>query len=42
VFPSGIIPEEFNYILNPLHPDAASFKVLDISDFVYDIRIKTA
>ncbi|HVG16702.1 MAG TPA: RES family NAD+ phosphorylase [Chitinophagaceae bacterium] len=41
VFPSAIIPEEFNYILNPLHLDAASFKVLDVSDFVYDVRIKT-
>jgi RES domain-containing protein len=41
VFPSAIIPEEFNYILNPLHP-AGSFKVLDVSDFIYDLRIKTA
>ncbi len=40
-FPSAIIPEELNYILNPLHPDAGFFKVLDVSDFVYNVRIKT-
>lgn len=38
-FPSAVIPEEFNYVLNPLHPDA-SFKVIEIKDFVYDTRIK--
>lgn len=38
--PSAVIPEEFNYILNPKHPDAALFKIMDIRDFVYDIRIK--
>ncbi|MCD6010643.1 MAG: hypothetical protein K0Q79_505 [Flavipsychrobacter sp.] len=38
--PSAIIPGEFNYILNPLHRDSAKFKVLDISAFTYDVRIK--
>lgn len=38
--PSSVIPEEFNYILNPEHPDSTLFKILDIRDFVYDIRIK--
>lgn len=38
--PSAVIPEEYNYILNPKHPDAALFKILEIRDFVYDIRIK--
>ena len=38
--PSAIIPEEFNYILNPRHVDSRYFKIIDIQDFVYDIRIK--
>jgi RES domain-containing protein len=38
--PSSVIPEEFNYILNPAHPDFKKFRILDISDFVYDVRIK--
>jgi hypothetical protein len=27
--PSAIIPQEFNYILNPLHPDHNNFKYLN-------------
>ena len=38
--PSAVIPEEFNYLLNPLHPDSKKFKIIDISDFTYDVRIK--
>lgn len=38
--PSTVIPEEFNYILNPLHPDSKNFKILAIQDFVFDVRIK--
>jgi RES domain-containing protein len=40
--PSVVIPEEFNYILNPLHPRAGELRIDEISDFVYDERIKTA
>ncbi len=39
--PSTVIPLEFNYLLNPLHPDRIDFQILDIQDFVYDLRIKT-
>jgi RES domain-containing protein len=39
-FPSSIIPEEFNYILNPAHPDSKLFKIVEMKDFVYDVRIK--
>jgi RES domain-containing protein len=39
--PSAVIPSEFNYILNPLHPDSKKFTVIDTIDFVYDVRIKT-
>lgn len=38
--PSTVIPEEFNYILNPAHPDSKNLKILDIQDFVFDVRIK--
>jgi RES domain-containing protein len=38
--PSSIIPEEYNYLLNPLHPDSRHFKIVDVKDFVYDVRIK--
>jgi RES domain-containing protein len=38
--PSAIIANEFNYILNPKHPNSKNFKITDIKDFVYDIRIK--
>jgi RES domain-containing protein len=39
--PSAIIPQEFNFILNPLHPDSKGFVIADIQDFVYDLRIKS-
>lgn len=36
--PSIVVPDEFNYILNPLVKDA--FKLLEVKDFVFDLRIK--
>lgn len=38
--PSIIIPEEFNYLLNPAHPDAGNFRIVEVKDFIHDIRIK--
>lgn len=38
--PSTIMPEEYNFLLNPLHPQNNLFKIIEIKDFVYDIRIK--
>ncbi|MEO6220066.1 MAG: RES domain-containing protein, partial [Ginsengibacter sp.] len=38
--PSLVISEEFNYILNPLHVGSKKFKILDIQNFVFDVRIK--
>ncbi len=37
---SLVISDEFNYILNLLHADSRNFRILDIKDFVYDVRIK--
>lgn len=39
--PSAILPAEFNYLVNPGHSDIALVKIIDVQDFVYDIRIKT-
>ena len=30
--PSIVIPGEYNYLLNPLHPESKKFKILDVSD----------
>ncbi|MEO8821473.1 MAG: RES family NAD+ phosphorylase [Ginsengibacter sp.] len=38
--PSSVLDEEFNYILNPLHKNNY-FKLLEIRDLAYDVRIKT-
>ena len=38
--PSTVIPDEFNYLLNPLHPDSSHFRILDIHEFLYDVRLK--
>ena len=38
--PSTIIPAEFNFLLNPLHPDSRKFNIIDIVDFIFDLRIK--
>lgn len=37
--PSVIIPQEFNYLLNPAHPDAAQITAVDHGRFVYDARL---
>ncbi len=37
--PSVIIPDEFNIILNPLHPDIRDCKVVSTIPFVFDKRV---
>ncbi len=37
--PSAIIKEEFNFILNPLHPDIHKCKVISSTPFNFDKRI---
>ena len=39
--PSAIIPGEYNFLLNPLHQGSKNFKILDVTDFIYDVRIKS-
>lgn len=38
--PSVIIVTEFNFILNPLHPDFKKVKIKDVHPFTFDKRIK--
>lgn len=38
--PSSVIPEEFNYLINPRHPLANGCHIIVVKDFVYDLRIK--
>lgn len=38
--PSAVLPQEYNYIINPLHPDMHFIKIIEVIDFVYDVRIK--
>ena len=37
--PSVIIPDEFNVILNPLHPDIRKCRIIGTEPFVFDGRI---
>lgn len=38
--PSTVIMEEANYLLNPAAAGSKDFKLLNVKDFVYDVRIK--
>ena len=37
--PSVIIPDEYNIILNPIHPDIQSCKVISTMRFIFDLRV---
>lgn len=37
--PSVIVPETFNFLLNPEHPDAARIRVLWHADYPWDARL---
>jgi RES domain-containing protein len=39
-FPSAILHEEYNYLLNPLLGNQSAYRIADVRDFVYDIRLK--
>ncbi|MBL7760701.1 MAG: RES family NAD+ phosphorylase [Sediminibacterium sp.] len=38
--PSVVVPEEYNYLLNPLHKDHGKIRIMAISELGYDGRIK--
>ena len=37
--PSSLCADEYNFIINPLHPDAKLIKCTDCSDFKYPLRL---
>jgi RES domain-containing protein len=37
--PSAVIPEEDNYLLNPVHPKARTVSVIRSDDFIFDPRL---
>jgi RES domain-containing protein len=40
--PSAVIKHEFNYLINPQHPDFFKLKIVEIEDFEFDLRIKNS
>lgn len=38
--PSVVIPEERNYLINPVHPDARSIRATKQRRFAYDLRLR--
>jgi RES domain-containing protein len=38
--PSAIVPPEFNYLINPNHPDAVKITVVSIQPLQFDNRLK--
>ena len=39
--PSTIIREEFNYLINPLHPNFKKLSIGDAQKFIFDPRVNT-
>lgn len=40
--PSSIVPQEFNYLINPNHSDATKIKVVSVTKMIFDSRLKTS
>ena len=36
--PSSIVPQEYNYLINPLHPDSARIRVISETPMTFDQR----
>lgn len=37
--PSVVIAEEYNYLINPLHPEASKIEIKQVTPFIFDERI---
>lgn len=37
--PSALIPQEYNLIINTLHPDFSKIKIVNLQDFTWDRRL---
>ncbi len=40
--PSAVMPDEFNVLINPLHPEIKHVKIHTIDNFMFDKRLETA
>jgi RES domain-containing protein len=38
--PSAIVPRTWNFLFNPLHPDASAFRLVEVMTYPFDNRIK--
>ena len=38
--PSAVVPEEFNYLINPNHQDASKIKIISHKKMIFDSRLK--
>ncbi len=38
---SAVIPQEFNYLINPMHPGLKHCEITNVEDLAYDVRIKS-
>lgn len=38
--PSAIVPKEYNFLFNPLHPQFSTVKIVDLEPFTFDLRLK--
>ncbi len=38
--PSSIVPPEFNYLINPNHPDAKRISIISVEPLIFDNRLK--
>jgi len=38
--PSAVVPDEFNYLLNPAHAKSFGIRIIEMKDFIYDVRLK--
>jgi RES domain-containing protein len=39
--PSAIVPETVNFLFNPIHADAAKFRITSVFHYPFDVRLKT-
>lgn len=37
--PSAVIPGDFNYLINPIHPDSKEIKIIKAEAFSFDTRL---
>lgn len=38
--PSAIVSDEYNYIINPAHPDFRNIKIVETTPYFYDLRLQ--